>query len=383
MTAATALGEESSAASELGEFLDEIAPKLTAEWQQSRSVPARLAWHRALHAGGWAAPAWPVEHGGRGLSVRDRVACAVELAAAGVPSLGGVLGINNVGPALMMFGTPEQQASLPRILTTEELWCQGFSEPGAGSDLASLRTRAVVDGDDFVVNGQKIWTSEGMYATHCLLLVRTDPDAKKHAGISALTVDMTTPGIERRPIKQITGDSDFAEVFFTDVRVPRANLLGPLHGGWGVTTATLAHERAGVISMAAELEYDVSEQLLGVLGGGTAPSTGAQAVVLREKIARCYADARVAGLLGMQALIDSERGGPPGAQQSLIKLVWANTVQRVAETLYELEPAGGAYTAAADNYLLSRGTTIAGGTTEILKSLAGERVLGLAREPRA
>jgi alkylation response protein AidB-like acyl-CoA dehydrogenase len=377
------LASGSAAAAELDSFLAEIAPGLRSEWGYARSLPARLAWQRALHEGGWVAPAWPVEYGGRGLSIRDRIACSLKLAEHEVPPMGGILGVQNVGYALMAFGTSAQKASLSKILSTEELWCQGFSEPEAGSDLASLRTRAVADGDDFVVNGQKIWTSEGMQATHCLLLARTDPDAPKHKGISAFTVDMTTPGIERRPIKQITGESDFAEVFFTDVRVPAANLLGPLNDGWGVTTTTLAHERAGVIGMAAEMEYNVNKQLLGALTGRSALAGGARSVLLRERIARCYGDAKIAGLLGMAALSEAERGAPQGAQQSLIKLIWSSTMQEVAETLFELDAVGGEANAATFNYLHARGTTIAGGTTEILKSLVGERVLGLAREPRS
>jgi alkylation response protein AidB-like acyl-CoA dehydrogenase len=371
----------SGAASQLREFLASVAPGVREQWGADQSLAARLAWHRALYEGGWAAPAWPVEYGGRGLGVRDRVACSLELAYQEVPQLGGVLGLNNVAPALMAFGTPEQKESLPKILSTQELWCQGFSEPEAGSDLAGLRTRAVASGDEFVVNGQKIWTSEGLEATHCLLLARTDPDAPKHAGISAFTLDMSTPGIERREIKQINGEAGFAEVFFTDVHVPATQLLGPLNKGWSVTVTTLAHERAGVIAMAAELEHRVSKQLLGALAEHSALSSGARSVLLRERIARCYADARIAGLLGMKALEEAERGAAEGAQQSLIKLVWATTMQEVAETMLEVEPSTIA-SEAVDSYLFSRATTIAGGTTEILKSLAGERVLGLAREPR-
>lgn len=382
-TAGTAdLASESSAVVELAAVLERVAPKVRAEWGSDRSLAARLAWQRALAEEGWAAPGWPVEHGGRGLGVRDRVACSLELARAGVPHLGGVLGLNNVGPALMTFGTTEQKASLPRILSTEELWCQGFSEPEAGSDLASLRTRAVLEQDEFVINGQKIWTSEGMDATHCLLLVRTDPAAPKHAGISALTVRMDTPGIERREIRQIDGQAGFAEVFFTDVRVPATALLGPLNQGWAVTVTTLAHERAGVISMAAELEHNVREQLLTALARMDDGKGSARTSQLRERIARCYGDARIAGLLGVEALAQAERGAEEGAQQSLIKLVWSSTTQSVAETLFDLDPGGGAFTDAAEQYLFTRATSIAGGTTEILKSLAGERVLGLPREPR-
>jgi alkylation response protein AidB-like acyl-CoA dehydrogenase len=371
----------SAPAAELRDFLAASAPLVRAQWGNDQSLQARLAWQRALNEGGWAAPGWPVQFGGRGLGVRDRVACSLELAYAEVPQLGGVLGLNNVAPALMAFGTPEQQASLPRILSTEELWCQGFSEPEAGSDLAGLRTQAVAAGDEFIVNGQKTWTSEGVEATHCLLLARTNPGAPKHAGISAFTVDMNSPGIERREIKQINGDARFAEIFFTDVRVPASNLLGPLDKGWSVTVTTLAHERAGVIAMAAELEHRVGKQLLGALAGQSTTASGFRSALMRERIARCYADARIAGLLGTQALESAERGAPEGAQQSLIKMVWATTMQEVAETMLELQPSA-RYTDVADAYLFSRATTIAGGTTEILKSLAGERVLGLAREPK-
>ena len=387
--AADQLAGGSPAAGQLRDYLTQVAPQVRAEWGTSHSLAARLAWQRALNEGGWAAPGWPAEYGGRGLGVRDRVACSLQLALADVPQLGGVLGLNNVGPALIAFGTSQQQASLPKILSTEELWCQGFSEPEAGSDLASLRTRAIPNGDEFIVNGQKIWTSEGTQATHCLLLARTDPAAPKHEGISAFTVDMSSPGIRRSEIRQINGEAGFAEVLFTDVRVPRATLLGPLNGGWPVTVATLAHERAGVISMAAELEYKVSKQLLAALARQPVSAGGARSVILRERVARCYASARVAGLLGMQALDAGEREpdagereSAQGAQQSLIKLIWADTTQQVAETLLELEADGSSYGEAAASYLYSRGATIAGGTTEILKSLAGERVLGLAREPR-
>jgi len=380
--AASKLAASSPAGSELNAVLREISPALREQWGDSRVLPARMAWQQALHRHNWVAPAWPIEYGGRGLSIRERVACSLVLAENRVPPMGGILGIQNVGYALMAFGTPAQKASLPKILSTEELWCQGFSEPEAGSDLASLRTRAIADGDEFVVNGQKIWTSEGMNATHCLLLARTDPAAPKHQGISAFTVDMTTPGIECRPIRQITGESDFAEVFFSDMRVPAANLLGPLNGGWGVTTTTLAHERAGVIGMAAEMEVNVTNQIVAVLSGDSNIGQGASSVVLRERMARCYANARVAGLLGMAALQEAEAGGAEGAQQSLIKLIWSSTTQEVSRTLLEVHGSGNAASSASTSYLYGRGATIAGGTTEILKSLAGERVLGLAREPR-
>jgi alkylation response protein AidB-like acyl-CoA dehydrogenase len=373
---------DSSAVTELRAYLATVVDKVRADTAGGSAFDVRRAWQRALADGGWAALAWPVEAGGRGLDVRDQVACGLELAVAGVPVLAGVLGINNVGPALMAFGTPEQQASLPKILTTEEIWCQGFSEPEAGSDLASLRTRAVRDGDEFVIDGQKIWTSEGMQGTNMLLLARTDPDAAKHHGISAFTLSLDTPGIERRPIRQISGESDFAEVFFDDVRIPASALLGPVNGGWGVTTTTLGHERAGVIGLAAQLEYDVTRRVSAALAGERGGANAGSAL-LRQQIARTYAEARIAGQLGMRALADAERGAAPGAEQTLIKLSWSSATQRLAKTLLEVDPnAALEVNETSTQYLRSFATSIAGGTTEVLKNLVGERVLGLPREPR-
>lgn len=376
------LAGSSAAAKQLREYLGSVRARVRDQTAGATPFEIRRTWQRVLAEGGWAALAWPASAGGRGLGVRDQVACGLELAVEGVPVLAGVLGINNVGPALMAFGTDEQKASLPKILTTEEIWCQGFSEPEAGSDLASLRTRAVRDGDEFVIDGQKVWTSEGMQGTHMLLLARTDPEAPKHHGISAFTLDLNTPGIERRPIRQITGESDFAEVFFDGVRIPARLLLGPLNGGWGVTTTTLGHERAGVIGMASQLEHDVTQQLSATLVGE--PGTGGPGTaLLRQQIARTYAEARVAGLLGMRALAGAERGEAPGAEQTLIKLSWSSATQNLAKTMLAADPAAAfEVNAVSTQYLRSFATSIAGGTTEVLKNLVGERVLGLPREPR-
>jgi alkylation response protein AidB-like acyl-CoA dehydrogenase len=337
------------------------------------SFDEAMAAQQWLAARGWAAPGWPVEHGGRGLGVGDRIACDVEFAAAGVPVPAGVLGLANVGPALMEFGTPEQQRSLPRILDGSEIWCQGFSEPGAGSDLAGLRTRARIDGDEFVIDGQKVWTSHGMWATHCMLLARTDPEAPKHKGISVLLVPMDTPGIERRPIRMISGDSEFAEVFLTDVRVPRSALMGPLHGGWGVTVRTLVHERTGVLTRAAALE-DRARRI--------AAATGGPAPLDRDEVMRRYIEARVLGQVGRATLARGEAGEDTSGLQALIKLSWGVTDRALAETALDL---GGlpAVTGLRDDlayrWLFTRCSTIAAGTTEVLKDLVADRVLGLPR----
>src|SRR5271170_2863108 len=204
----------------------------------------RLKWHRKMHAAGWVGVSWPKEYGGRGASLVQQVIYQQEIARANPPALVNGLGILLVGPTLIHWGTEEQkQRYVPKILSGEEIWCQGYSEPGAGSDVASLQTRAVEEGDYFVVNGQKVWTSDAHHADWCILLVRTDPNAPKHKGISYILVDMHSPGVTVRPLVQITGDSGFNEVFFEDVKVPRKNLIGEKNQGWHVAITTLMFER--------------------------------------------------------------------------------------------------------------------------------------------
>jgi alkylation response protein AidB-like acyl-CoA dehydrogenase len=370
----------SAAARELSTFLDQALPHFRATWGEDRSHEARLDWQRILNAGGWVAPAWPVELGGRGLGVTDKVACDLVMGQRGAPTIAGILGVANVGPTLAMWGTPEQKASLPSILSGAELWCQGFSEPEAGSDLAGLKMTAVRDGDAFVVNGQKVWTSQGMEASHCQLLVRTNSTVAKHKGISALAVPLDLAGIERRPLRQITGDADFAEMFFTDVRVPVTCLLGPEDQGWRVTMTTLAHERAGVVTMSSMMEADAASLLadhqrrdgVPVLPDG-----------LRDEIVQRYVQARVLALMGENSLADAEAGGQPGPEQSVIKLSWSLLSQALSETRLALDGLPGLVgdrTGSGQAFLSARCSTIAGGTTEVMKNILAERVLGLPKE---
>ena len=370
-----------SPAQELSEFLDEALPPFEQQWGDDRGFEARLDWQRRLHAGGWVAPSWPVEIGGRGIGVADRVACDLVLGLRKAPAIAGILGVNNVGPTLAAVGTDEQKAHLPRILAGDEIWCQGFSEPEAGSDLASLRMQAVRDGDHYVVNGQKIWTSQGMEATHCQLLVRTDPDAPKHKGISALVVPLDLPGIERRPLRQINGEADFAEVFFEDVRVPVANLLGAENDGWRVTMTTLSHERTGVVTISAMLESEARNLLAEHRRDGDRPLPDA----LRDEVVQRYVEARVLAMMGENSLALAEAGGQPGAEQSVIKFSWSLLSQRLTETRLAVEglPAlTGEVPSVANSFLGSRASTIAGGTTEVMKNILAERVLGLPKEPK-
>lgn len=364
-----------SAVEELREFLTRELPAFETEWGDDRGFVARRAWQRRLHGGGWVAPGWPVEIGGRGLDVGERVACDLLLGEFGAPVVAGVLGVNNVGPTIAAWGTDEQREHLPRILSAEEIWCQGFSEPDAGSDLASLRTRAVLDGNHFVVNGQKVWTSQGLEATHCQLLVRTNTDVPKHKGISALAIPLDLPGIERRPLRQITGESDFAELFFDDVQVPVSALLGPVDEGWRVTMTTLSHERAGVIMVAAQMEAEIDRLVAHYRGAGLGPAES------DELMAR-YVEAKVLGLLGEVSLADATAGRGPGPEQSVIKLAWSLLSQKIGETrmaLAGIDGVTGKDIAAERAYLGSRAATIAGGTTEVMKNILAERVLGLPK----
>ena len=217
-------------------------------------------WNATMADAGWAAVSWPPAYGGRGASVLEQLVYAEETTRARVPNPLNIIGINNIAPAIMQYGTEQQKTELlPRMLRADDIWCQGMSEPESGSDLASLRTRAVRDGTDFVVNGQKIWTSLGHRADWCQLYVRTDPDVRKHEGISCFIVDMSLPGIDVRPLVTLNGDEDFAEVFFTDVRIPADALLGPLNGGWQVATTTLSHERAAAARLYSELQVRLAD----------------------------------------------------------------------------------------------------------------------------
>lgn len=362
---------------ELRRFLDDHLPVFQAEWGDDPPFEARLAWQGILQTGRWVAPQWSEEYGGRGLDVVTALACSEILAEYGAPSTAGIYGVANVGPTIAQWGSEEQRSHLTGILEGTEIWCQGFSEPGTGSDLAGLQTRAVLDGDEFVIDGQKIWTSDGARADYMQLLVRTDPSAPKHKGISALLIPLDTPGVERNPITQITGDSDFAEVFFTGVRVPRSCLLGPINQGWQVTMTTLGHERSGVVTHASKVQREVEELVESLSVANTGRELSPE---LCDELVQRYVEGRVVGVLGQRSLESIKATGQPGAEQSIIKLEWSLFGQRLARTRLAL---GGVDAIAGDNgdlvhgYLQARSSTIAGGTTEVMKNILAQRVLGL------
>ena len=341
---------------------------------EGESLEVLRAWNRTLADGGWAAPSWPVEHGGRGAGVPEQLAYLEETSRVRAPGPVNVIGVSNIAPAIMQFGTPEQQERfLQPMLRGDEIWSQGMSEPDAGSDLASLRTAAVEDGDDFVINGQKTWNSLGHQADWCQLYVRTDPTVKKHAGITCFLVDLRTPGIEARPLTTITGGHAFAELFFTDARVPRSAMLGPLHAGWSVAMTTLSFERAGV----ARLHLGLANRLDDLLADPRARE-GLQDPVLRQRLAGMYADIRCMRFLTERSLSDPAAAGAGG---SLAKLSWAHCDQELAALAVDLIGLNALVNRDSwgTNLLGVRQASIAGGTTEINKNIVGEHVLGLPR----
>jgi alkylation response protein AidB-like acyl-CoA dehydrogenase len=343
----------------------------------SAEVERMRAWNRTMADARYAAIAWPAEYGGRGAGVMEQVVFAEEMARAGAPGTVNLVGISNIAPAIMQWGTEEQRARLlPRMLRGDDIWCQGFSEPNAGSDLASLRTRAVLDGDTFIVNGQKVWTTLGRLANWCDLLVRTDPNAPKHKGISCLLVDMTLPGIEVRPLETITGELEFSEIFFDDVRVPRTSLLGPLNDGWQVAMTTLAFERGGV----AALHLNVRKKVQRLLDEARRLQVDGLPAV-RQALARVYLEAEYLKLLSDRAVSAELHGRPLGPESSLAKLVWSDVENHIAEAAGEvLGPLANTGDWGRDRVYV-RAMSIAGGTTQVNKNIIAQRVLGLPRAP--
>jgi alkylation response protein AidB-like acyl-CoA dehydrogenase len=378
---------------------EEIRAFLAAERPDAALLPRSLedrmdalrAWQARCHEAGYVGRAWPLEFGGRGRPVAEQIVIDQELAAAGAPEFANIVGLDVLGPSLLRFGSDEQRRRyIPPILAAEEIWCQGFSEPGAGSDLASLRTRAAERGDDFVVSGQKTWVSWGQFARWCGVLARTDQTGPKHRGISMLIVDMRSPGVELRPMTQITGHAEFCELFLDDVVVPRANLLGELGDGWKIAMHTLGHERGTAalprqvklrtwldraVRVAAERTVD---------GAPLIDDPGAQAALARAlvgvEVLRHHAYRTVGEFLN---------GGAVGPDSSSVKLLMAEAEQRLAATALEvlgttLEHAEPDAVAESEfwheTYLYSRAASVYGGTQQIQRNIIADRVLALPQE---
>jgi alkylation response protein AidB-like acyl-CoA dehydrogenase len=368
----------------------------TPAWPEPADQLARLEvardWARALYRGGWAAPSWPAQYGGRNATPMQQFLFYEEMAAHRTPVPPTIIGIGMAGPVIMHYGTEAQRSRfVARMLSADEIWCQGFSEPNAGSDLANLGTSAVARGDHYLVNGQKIWTSFGAIADWCLLLVRTDPAAPKHQGLSCLLVDMHSPGVDVRPIRQITGESEFSEIFFTNVAVPKENLLGREHEGWRVAITTLMHERTNI----AALVYAGFKRELRDVVGLTRRLTRngrplAEDPVVRSRLVHFYAVAETMRLNNLRMRVGKNASDDPGPIGSIFKLTWATSNQAMqglaAEVLgpdAELLSGPGAERgdrgAWLKRYLRSLANSIEGGTSEILRNIIAERILGLGR----
>ena len=300
-------------------------------------------WQRRLHEGGWAGISWPKEYGGRGATLIEQAIFNQEVARQKAPPPINVIGLGMAGPTIINHGSHEQKDRyLEKILSAEEIWCQGFSEPGAGSDLAGLRSTAILDGDSWIINGQKVWTSLAHVAQWCIFLARTDTTAPKHKGITYFLVDMSSPGIEVRPLRQITGSADFNEMFFTDVRVPRESILGEVNDGWRIAMTTLLHER-GTLGFALSVGARVAlDELIGL--ARETKRNGKPAIedpTIRQRLASLHVEVESLRLNNYRALTGFMKSGMPGPEGSLSKLIWSESMQRLGDLAVEiLGPAG-------------------------------------------
>ena len=386
-----------------------LAEKLPAGWGGIGSLPAEEArvfteeWRHTMHENGLLAASWPKEYGGGGLTELEQVILAEEFERAGVPTgiANDVFSIQMIGNTLLQWGTDEQKRHfIPRILSGEDRWCQGYSEPNAGSDLGNVATRAVLDGDEWVINGQKIWTSAGHLANWIFVLTRTDPDAPKHRGITFLLCPMDQPGVEVRPIKMLTGDSEFNEVFFSDARCPKENVVGEVNGGWAVAMTLLGYERgeaAAVFPLKFRTELDRLVALAKQRGAADDP-------VIRQRLAWCHSKVEVMRYLGMRTLTQFLAGKTPGPDAAVFKLYWSEYHQIITElavdilgadsmapsgrwpaSSFQTDDAGAPNDSAswAGTFMNARAGTIYAGSSEVQRGIIGEMILGLPKEPKA
>jgi alkylation response protein AidB-like acyl-CoA dehydrogenase len=355
----------------------EVLDAQRSEAEGAEGLETLRLWNARLADAGWAAVSWPVRYGGRDATVAEQLVYQEEMVRAGAPGPVNTIGVSNIAPAIMTLGTDQQKERYLRpMLRGDEIWCQGMSEPDAGSDLASLRTAARAEGDVFVVGGQKTWNSLGPYADWCQLYVRTDPEAPKHKGISCLLVDMSSPGITVRPLRTMSGDFTFSELFLDEVIVPRSNMLGPYNEGWRVAMTTLSHERAGVARLHLELARTFGSLLDAARRRG--PITDP---VQRDLLARLYADIACLRFATSRELTNVGQGGQPSATMGgLAKLAWARSGQRLAELAVTiLGPEALLAGPWTRSLLMSPSYSIAGGTGEINRNVVAEHGLGLPR----
>ena len=385
-----------------------LAERLPTNWQGIGSLEGAALhefvaeWRAVLAEARYLAPGWPAEYGGGGLSALEQVIVGEEFAKAGVPTGGSndTFGIQMLGNTLLQWGTDEQRAYyLPRILRNNDIWCQGYSEPNAGSDLSNLGLKAELDGDQWVLNGQKIWTSAGHLADHIFTLARTDPDAPRHKGISFLLVDMRQPGIEVRPIRMISGESEFNEVFYTDAVCPKENVVGGLNNGWAVAMTLLGYERGeAAATMPIRFQAELDRLLALARERGLADDP-----VMRQRLAWCYSKVQVMRFIGMRTLTQFTRGHHPGPDGAIFKLYWSEYHKVVTElamdilgpdglvpsgrppsSSFQTDDAGAPNSTASWEgvFLNARAGTIYAGSSQIQRNIIGEMVLGLPKEPR-
>ena len=379
--------DEAAFRTELRAWIDNNLP---GGWRDRAPTSGRMdesvsrVWSKKLYEAGYAGLTWPKEFGGQGAPYTHQAIFLEESARAETPEHIGIIGLGMAGPTIIAHGTDEQKsAHLAQTLSGEEVWCQGFSEPGSGSDLASLRTKAEDAGDHYVVSGQKVWSSFAHIADYCILVVRTDPDVPKHKGITYLLVDMHSEGVEVRPLVQITGDPEFNEIFFTDVKVPKSNVVGEANAGWGVAMTTLLHERGTLgFALTARLEVLVGKLI------ALATETGADAdPLIRDRVAQQWIELQALKFTNYRALTTLMKTGVPGPEGTIAKLHWSESNQRLGKLALDIL----GVRAQLDNedsdwsgfwqyqQLRSRGNTIEAGTSEILRNIVAERVLGLPR----
>jgi alkylation response protein AidB-like acyl-CoA dehydrogenase len=378
-----------------------LKTNIPSEWQSrmqaSADVPRPEAydllrrWQRKLYEAGFVGLTWPKEYGGQGLTFLEEMILHQEMALAKAPPILNILGVGMAGPTICAYGTEEQKQRYPaKILSCEEIWCQGYSEPNAGSDLAALQTRAVKDGDHWVINGQKVWTSLAHVSDWMMLLARTDLDVPKHKGITYFLLDMHAPGVTVRPLRQITGDPEFNEVFFDNVRVHESQILGGLNNGWAVGLTTLMYER---LALGFGLQVRLRIALDGLVELGRRMEKNGRVItkdpVMRQKIAQLWIDTECLKHTGARAITRLLKGEIPGPEASTGKMMWVETHQRLQELAMEIQGPYSQLTRGSDwavegglwhyTFLRSRANSIEGGTTEVQKNIIGERVLGLPK----
>ncbi|HSF07562.1 MAG TPA: acyl-CoA dehydrogenase family protein [Methylomirabilota bacterium] len=378
-----------------------LKANIPSEWRSrmaaSADVPRPEAydllrrWQRQLYEAGFVGLTWPREYGGQGLTFLEEMILHQEMALAKAPPILNILGVGMAGPTIVAYGTEAQKQRYPaKILSCEEIWCQGYSEPNAGSDLASLQTRAVKDGEHWVINGQKVWTSLAHVADWMMLLARTDPEAPRHKGITYFLLDMHAPGVTVRPLRQITGDPEFNEVFFDNVRVHESQILGGLNNGWQVGLTTLMYER---LALGFGLQVRLRIALDGLVELARRMEKDGRVItkdpVMRQRIAQLWIETECLKYTGARAITRLLRGEIPGPEASTGKMIWVDTHQRLQELAMEIQGPYSQLTRGSDwsvegglwhyTFLRSRANSIEGGTTEVQKNIIGERILGLPK----